>query len=78
MPARAADAFTTYQITFSVMPSLQTDLFLLTQRKIRPSLIDADATQRSIADFTQFGTGTVRIWAALPTTSTMTQCSSLC
>jgi hypothetical protein len=32
----------------------------------------------SIKAFTQFETGMVRIWVALPIRSTMTQCSSLC
>ena len=57
----AAQLFTTCQITFSVMPSPQTEPFRLTHRNSRPSVIGADVTQMSIADFTQSGTGTVRM-----------------
>ena len=45
---------------------------LVTQRNSRPPVIGADAAQTSTADFTQSGTGTVRIWAALPTKSAIT------
>jgi hypothetical protein len=49
------------QITFSVMPSPQTEPFLLTHRKSRPSLTGADAAHVSIANFTHSDTGTVRM-----------------
>ena len=65
-PGAAAAAFTTCQITFSVMPEPQTDSFRLTHRNSRPSVIATDVTHSSTADFTQSGTGTVRMCAALP------------
>ena len=52
------------QITFSVIPSPQTDPFLVTQRKIRPWVIAAELSQRSTAALTHSGTGTVRIEGA--------------
>src|SRR5215471_1039153 len=70
MPALAAELFTTCQITFSVTPLPQTVPLLVTQRKTLPSVIDAAVNQPSIAVLTQSGTGTVRMWAALPTKST--------
>ena len=76
MPALAAEFFTTCQITFSVMLLPQTEPFLLRQRKTRPSVIDAAVNQPSIAALTQSGTGTVRMWPALSTKSTMAQWSS--
>ena len=77
IPARPAYSFTRCQITFSVMLSPQTDPFLLTQRNIRPWVIPADLSQTSTAALTQYGTGTVRICAAWPIRSAITQCSSL-
>jgi hypothetical protein len=52
MPAVAAQAFTTCQITFSVMPSPHTEPFRLTHRKTLPSVMGAAATQLSIAALT--------------------------
>src|SRR5215831_10408446 len=64
-------------MTFSVMPSPQTEPFRLTHRNSRPFVTGADDAHASTADFTQSGTGTVRMCAALPTKSAITQCSSL-
>jgi hypothetical protein len=57
----------------TVMPLLQTDSFRLTHRNSRPSVIAADTAHSSTADITQSGTGTVRMCAALPTKSAITQ-----
>jgi hypothetical protein len=40
---------------------------------VMPALIGAALVQMSIADFTQSGMGIVRMWAALPTRSAITQ-----
>ena len=77
-PALAADSFTACQMTFSVMPSPQIVPLRLMHRNSGPVVISAAVVQPSIAAFTQPGTGTVRMWAALPIRSAMTQCSSLC
>ena len=69
MPAVAAWFFTTCQITFSEVLSPQTEPFLVTQRNSRRPVIGGDIAQTSTADFTQSGTGTVGMWAALPTKS---------
>jgi hypothetical protein len=47
-----------------------------THRNTRSSLNPADASHKSMALFTQSGTGTVRTCRALPTKSTMAQWSS--
>ena len=76
IPTFAEVSFTTCQITFSVMPSPQTVPVRLMQRN-NPSAIGTDLVPAAMADFSQCGTGTVRMCAALPMRSAMTQCSSL-
>jgi hypothetical protein len=53
IPARRAFSYTTCQITFSVIPSPQTDPYLVTQRKIDPLVMAADVRQKSTADLTR-------------------------
>lgn len=57
--AAAAACFTTGHTTFSVMPSPQTDPFLLTHRNSLPAAIAAEVVQASTVALSQSGTGTV-------------------
>jgi len=77
-PMLFADSFTMCQTAFTVMPSLHALPALLTLRNSLPRSIAAAASQSSSSVLTQTGTGTVRMWPALPTRSTMAQCSSRC
>jgi len=76
IPSRAAYCFTTCQTTFSVISVPQTVPFLQTRRKSLPCFMSAALSQWSSVSFTQSGIGTVLICEALPTRSTIGQCSS--
>ena len=60
-PKFAAPSFTMDQITFGVKPFPHTLPALLMARKSGPELIPASIAHSSIAVFTQFGIGTVRM-----------------
>src|SRR5437763_7583898 len=59
-------SFTMDQITFGVKPFRHTLPALLMARKSGPELIPATIVDSSIAVFTQFGIGTVRMWPPFP------------
>ena len=73
MPTRSAQALTTYQTTFWVMPSPQTEPFLRIDRNTLPLRTGALSVQVSTVLFTQAGMGTVRTQPPLPTRSTIAQ-----
>ena len=73
MPSEAACFFTMCQTAFFVMLDPQTFPVCATQRKSLPSIIPADAVQRSTACFTQSGTGTVLMCPHFPIMSTVAQ-----
>src|SRR5580704_12132997 len=66
------------QIDFSVMQSPHVLPILVTLRKILPRPIPAALSHSSNCSFTQSGIGTVRTCPALPSKSTIAQCSSRC
>jgi hypothetical protein len=73
MPARFAQALTTYQTTFCVMPSPQTVPFLRIDLNSLPLTMGALAAHASSVFLTHAGMGTVRTRPALPTRSTIAQ-----
>ena len=66
IPARLAASFTTSHSTFGVMPSPHTLPDLLIERNTVPLVIPAAVLPTSTAALTHCGTGTVRIFPALP------------
>jgi hypothetical protein len=76
IPSRVAQALTTYQMTFWVMPLPHTVPFFRIERNSLPLATGALSVQRSTVAFTQACTGTVRTWPAFPTRSTIAQWSS--
>ena len=77
-PMRLADSFTMCQTAFTVIPAPHVLPTLLTLRNNFPLSIAAGMSHSSNSRLTQSGTGTVRTWPALPTRSTIAQCSSRC
>ena len=72
----AAVFLTTCQTVFSEMPCPQSLPARQTHRNSGPLSIPAAVNHASSVSFTQFGTGTVRMYLPLPTRSTMAQRSS--
>jgi hypothetical protein len=70
--------FTACQTTRSVTPSPQCFPARQTHRNSLPGEIPAAAAQTSMVLLTHSGTGTVRMWAPLPTRTTMAHCSPRC
>ena len=66
MPAARAYSRTTCHTTCQVMPVPQTLPAFVARRNILPVVIAAACVHRSKMALTQSGTGTVRIWPALP------------
>ena len=75
-PIRRAESFTMCQTALAVNGSADVFPILLTRQKILPRSIPAAASQFANSFWTQSGMGTVWTWPALPTMSTMAQCSS--
>ena len=78
MPISTAYSRSICQTTFSPRRSPETRLPRSTGQKTCPSAVLAELVQESIATFTQFGIGVVRMRPCFPRRSTMHQRPSRC